>query len=87
MPAPLSAVDAVSPAFSATRRTLFQPFRFATWARFAWIALLTGEFAGGGFSGGSNFNMPSTANGRRWNFIFSLTPPPLAPPEPFAPMG
>jgi hypothetical protein len=75
MPAPLSAVDAVSPAFSATRRVLFQPFRFATWSRLAWIALLTGEFVGGGFSGGSNFNMPSTANRRRWDFIFTLTPP------------
>ena len=75
MPAPLSAVDAVSPAFSATRRALFQPFRFGTWARFAWIALVTGEFAGGSFSSGSNFNMPSTAGRRRWDFLFALTPP------------
>lgn len=62
MPAPLSAVDAVSPAFAHTKRQLFQPFRFGVWARLAIVSLLTGEFAGGGWGGG-NVNIPSPRGG------------------------
>ena len=54
----LSPIDAISPAFEHARRQLFQPFRFGHWARMAVIALLTGEFAGGGWSSG-NVNLPA----------------------------
>ena len=60
MPPPVSAVGAISPAFEQTRRQLFQPFRFAFWARLGMVSLVTGEFAGGGWSGGaSGINIPS----------------------------
>jgi len=55
----LSAVDVISPAFDQTKRQLFQPFRFGTWARLALAAVLTGEFTSGGGTGPSNFNLPS----------------------------
>ena len=55
-----SAVDVISPAFEQTKRQLFQPFRFSTWARLAVVAVLTGEFASGGGGGPSNFNFPSS---------------------------
>lgn len=54
MPAPLSAVDSVSPAFADARRILFAPWSFRMWSRMAVLGLLTGEFAsGGGWSGGN----------------------------------
>lgn len=59
MPGPISAVDSVSPAFADTRRLLFAPWKFGMWWRMSILGLLTGEFAGGGFSGGSpNFQFP-----------------------------
>lgn len=57
MPAPLSAVDSVSPAFTDARRILFAPWSFRMWSRMAILGLLTGEFATGGWSGG-NFQVP-----------------------------
>jgi len=52
MPPPLSAIDAISPAFNHTKRELFQPFRLAFWARMALVAVMTGEFySSGGWSG------------------------------------
>jgi hypothetical protein len=59
MPAPLSAVDSVSPAFADARRILFTPWSFRMWSRMAILGLLTGEFATGGWSG-SNFQAPQT---------------------------
>lgn len=59
MPAPLSAVDSVSPAFGDARRILFAPWSFRVWFRMAILGLLTGEFATGGWSGG-NFQLPHT---------------------------
>ncbi len=67
MPAPLSAVDSVSPAFADARRILFAPWSFRMWSRMAILGLLTGEFATGGWSGG-NFQVPRT------NSHFSLAP-------------
>lgn len=59
MPGPISAVDSVSPAFADTRRLLFAPWKFGMWWRMSILGLLTGEFASGGFSGGSpNFRFP-----------------------------
>jgi hypothetical protein len=60
MPAPLSAIDAISPAFDRAKRQLFQPFRFAYWARMALVALASGEFYSGSGWGGFHFTMPSS---------------------------
>lgn len=65
MPPPLSAVEAITPAFAHTKRQLFQPFRLWIWARLAVVSLLTGEFAGGSWGGTGNFNVPSTTGGGR----------------------
>jgi len=62
VPARLSAVEAVSPAFDHTKRQLFQPFRFKRWARLAVVSLVTGEFAGSSWGGG-NVNLPSGGSG------------------------
>jgi hypothetical protein len=53
-----SAVESISPAIARTKQLLFQPFRFALWARLAVVALITGEAGGGGGGGSSipNFN-------------------------------
>jgi hypothetical protein len=44
MPTPLSAIDAVSPAFDQTKRQLFQTRRFRFWLRMAVVAMTTGDF-------------------------------------------
>lgn len=58
MAAPLSAIDAVSPAFQQAKRQLFQPFRFGVWARLAVVGLATGEFATGGGGGFDTIRIP-----------------------------
>ena len=40
---PISAVDAISPAFEHTKQQLFKPFRFGQWTRLAFVGLLAGE--------------------------------------------
>lgn len=64
----VSAVDSISPAFLRTKKLLFGPFRFGLWARFAVVALVTGEVGGGG--GGSSLNFGNMGNSRsgggRW---------------------
>ena len=57
MPASLSAVDAIAPAFARMRAQLFQPFRFSVWARLAVVALTTGELSGN-WGGSTNFSLP-----------------------------
>jgi hypothetical protein len=52
MPARLSAVQAVTPAFEQTKHQLFKPFRFRHWLNLATVSLVTGEFIGGGGGGG-----------------------------------
>ncbi|MFQ5723448.1 MAG: hypothetical protein ACE5G6_03065 [Terriglobia bacterium] len=70
MAPPLSAVDAISPAFGQTKRQLFQPFRLGHWLRLAVVGLLTGEFAGG-WSGSGNFSPPSQTTGEDdWGLAF-----------------
>ena len=79
MPPPLSAVGAISPAFEQTRRQLFQPFRFAFWARLGVVSLVTGEFVGGGWGGGaSGINIPSQQEEGGGEIGFEL----LVPPNP-----
>lgn len=79
MPPPLSAVGAISPAFEQTRRQLFQPFRFAFWARLGVVSLVTGEFVGGGWGGGaSGINIPSQQEEEGGEIGFEL----LVPPNP-----
>ena len=55
---PISAVDAISPAFRHTKEQLLQPFRFVEWAKLALVGLLAGEVNSGGCSS-PNFQMPT----------------------------
>jgi len=50
---PISAVDAITPAFEHAKQQLFRPFRFGQWARLALVGILAGEL---GSAGGCNFN-------------------------------
>ena len=59
---PISAVDAISPAFQHTKKQLIEPFRAAQWARLALVGFLAGELPSGGCSGG-NFQMPTRTSG------------------------
>ncbi len=54
---PISAVDAISPAFEHTKQQLFKPFRFGQWTRLAFVGLLAGELGSGG---GCNFRVPQS---------------------------
>jgi hypothetical protein len=54
---PISAVDAISPAFRHTKQQLLQPFRAGQWARLALVGLLAGELSSGGGCN-SNFRLP-----------------------------
>lgn len=73
MPAPLSAVEAISPAFSQTKQQLFQSRRGRFWWRMAVVAMTTGEFT---TPGGWN----TWGNGIPWNKSRHLLPalPPWA---------
>jgi hypothetical protein len=55
---PISAVDAINPAFTHTKQQLLQPFRFGQWARLALVGLLAGETSSGGGCNTSNFKIP-----------------------------
>jgi hypothetical protein len=52
---PISAADAIDPAFRHTKEQLLRPFRFGQWARLALVGALAGEM---GSSGSCNFNYP-----------------------------
>ncbi|HXP16843.1 MAG TPA: hypothetical protein VN868_07050 [Terriglobales bacterium] len=60
---PISAVDAITPAFQHAKQQLLQPFRSSQWAKLALVGLLAGEIssAGGGCNPGS-FQMPTRPN-------------------------
>jgi hypothetical protein len=45
---PVSAVDAITPAFEHTKRQLLKPFRLGQWMRLAFVGLLAGELSSGG---------------------------------------
>ena len=59
---PISAIDAIGPAFQHTKVQLLQPFRAAQWAKLALVGFLAGELSSGGCNGG-NFQMPSGPTG------------------------
>jgi hypothetical protein len=73
MPAPLSAIDAISPAFNQTKCHLLQPFRLQFWARMAVVAMTTGEFAFPGSWGGWSHWFPSPQR-RRLSGVFAGLP-------------
>lgn len=52
---PISATDAIHPAFEHTREQLFAHFRFGQWVRLAIVGMLAGEMGGCN----ANFNFPS----------------------------
>ncbi len=60
---PISAIDAISPAFQHTKLQLFQPFRAAQWAKLALVGFLAGELSSGGCNTGNSFQMPPHAGG------------------------
>lgn len=55
---PISAVDAINPAFRHTKQQLVQPFRFGQWARLALVGLLSGEMGSGGGCNSGSFRWP-----------------------------
>jgi hypothetical protein len=57
---PISAIDAIGPAFQHTKQQLFQPFRVAQWAKLALVGFLAGELSSGGCP---NFQVPSHTGG------------------------
>jgi hypothetical protein len=59
---PISAIDAISPAFHHTKQQLFQPFRVAQWAKLALVGFLSGELSSGGCNG-STFQLPNRTSG------------------------
>ncbi|MGH9512391.1 MAG: DUF7544 domain-containing protein [Terriglobales bacterium] len=59
---PISAVDAVTPAFHHTKQQLAQPFRAAQWAKLALVGFLAGEITSGGCSS-PNFQIPTHTGG------------------------
>ena len=64
---PLSAVDAISPAFEHARQQLTKPFRANQWAKLGLVGLLAGEMSSGG--GGCNpgsFQMPHPNHSQRF---------------------
>src|SRR5208337_3901938 len=74
---PISAVDAISPAFQHAKQQLFQPFRFTQWVRLALVGFLAGELGSGGSS--FHYNLPSThhSNGSE-HFLGAVLPPQFA---------
>ena len=57
---PISAVDAITPAFQHARQQLLQPFRSGQWAKLGLVGLMAGEMSSGG--GGCNpgsFQIPT----------------------------
>ncbi len=64
---PISAVDAITPAFEHARQQLVRPFRASQWAKLALVGLLAGEMSSGG--GGCNpgsFQIPRPNTSQRF---------------------
>ena len=68
---PVSAVDAIHPAFEHAKQQLLQPFRFGQWIRLAFVGLLAGE-AGSGGGCNANYNFPSTQHPHGSQQFFGL---------------
>jgi len=57
---PISAVDAISPAFQHAKQQLLQPFRASQWAKLALVGFLAGELSSGGCNMNTgNFHWPN----------------------------
>jgi hypothetical protein len=70
---PISAIDAIGPAFQHARQQLLQPFRANQWAKLALVGLLAGEMSsGGGGCNSGNFQMPTHPNGSQRFLEFGL---------------
>jgi len=75
---PISAVDAIGPAFEHTKQQLTKPFRFAQWARLALVGFLAGELSsGGGCSMPRSFAVPRHPSGG--DHLLSLAIPGVNP--------
>lgn len=60
---PISAIDAISPAFQHTKQQLFQPFRLGQWVKLAFVGLLAGELTTGSCGNfNTNFQAPRHPN-------------------------
>jgi hypothetical protein len=68
---PISAIDAVSPAFHHTKQQLLQPFRVAQWAKLALVGFLAGEISSGGCNA-SSFRLPTHPSGGQRFMDFGL---------------
>jgi hypothetical protein len=75
---PISAIDAISPAFQHTKQQLVQPFRAAQWAKLALVGFLAGELSPGGCNSG-NFRMPSHGGTQRFVDLPNVDPMMLVP--------
>lgn len=71
--APISAIDAIAPAFQMARQELFKPFRFGFWARMALVSFFAGEVVGGGFSVPNIPTQPGRS-GRHWLQVATFDP-------------
>jgi len=58
---PVSGADVIELAFRHAKEQLFKPFRFAQWARLAFVGLLAGEMSSGG---GCNVSVPENSHSR-----------------------
>jgi hypothetical protein len=76
---PISASDAIQPAFRHAKEQLLRPFRFRQWARLAVVGLLAGEM---GSFGGCNVNYPSNTQHRGSQQFFSSALPALLTDHP-----
>ena len=68
---PISAVDAINPAFEHAKTQLLKPFRFGQWVRLAFVGFLAGEMGSGGGCN-SNWRWPETHHPRGGGQIHTL---------------
>jgi hypothetical protein len=68
---PITAIDAIGPAFHHTKEQLFQPFRLGQWAKLALVGLLAGELTSGGCNS-SSFQIPTRPGGGNRFMDFAL---------------
>jgi hypothetical protein len=60
---PISAVDAINPAFEHTKQQLLKPFRINQWAKLALVGFLAGELSSGGGCNAPSFpGIPHSGN-------------------------
>jgi hypothetical protein len=56
---PISAPDAIDPAFRHAKEQLFRPFRLGQWTRLALVGFLAGELGSSGGCNGFNYHVPA----------------------------